>query len=102
MAKKGKVLVVTFSFPTSLNTSAGIFVLSQLEFLKKDYDIKVLAPFPYVPPLKFLRSYRYSKIPHVERLCGLEVHRPRYFMFQRNWLSSGLISLILPIEAFFS
>lgn len=102
MGKKRKILVVTFSFPTKLNEAAGIFILSQLEYLKKDYDIKVLAPFPYVPRFKFLKSYKFSQVPFKERINGIEVYRPKYLMLPRNKLTNLVINIILVFESLIS
>lgn len=101
MAKK-RILVVTFSFPTKANTAAGIFILNQLECLKKRYDIKVLAPYPYVPKLRFLKSYKFSEVPFKEKISGIEVYRPKYFMFPRNIFTNKIINIVLVVEAFFS
>ena len=101
MAKKGKILVITFSFPTKVNQAAGIFILNQLEYLKRSYDIKVLNPYPYVPPFRFLKSYKFSKVPFKESIGGIEVYRPRYLMLPRNSLTLPFITLILTIESVF-
>lgn len=102
MIKKRKILVITLSFPTKVNQAAGVFILNQLEYLKKYYDIKVIAPYPYAPPFKFLKSHKFSKIPFKEKMNGIEVYRPRYLMFPRNKLTFKFINIILIIETFFS
>ena len=102
MAKKRKILVITFSFPTKVNQTGGIFILNQLVYLKNSYDIKVIAPYPYVPPFKFLRSYKFSKIPFKEKINGMEVYKPKYLMLPRNNLTFKVINILLIIESFFS
>ena len=102
MAKKIKILVITFSFPTNVNQAAGVFILNQLEYLKKDYDIKVLNPYPYVPPFRFLKSYKFSQVPFKESIKGMEVYRPKYFMFPRNRLTYFFINIIFVLEGVMS
>jgi len=103
MKNKIKVLVITFSFPTKVNRASSIFLLNQLEYLKKDCDIKVLSPYPYVPNIKFLNSYhKFSTVPIKENMEGIEVFRPRYFMLPRNKITLKFINIILIVETFFS
>lgn len=78
--EKIKVLNITGSFPTKINTVAAIFILNQLEAIKKFCDIKVIFPCPYAPKLRFLPYYKISTIPPKEIIKGIEVYHPRYFM----------------------
>lgn len=103
MVKKIKILVITFSFPTKFNRPAAVFIVNQLEYLKKDCDIKVVSPYPYVPTAKFLNPYhKFSEIPFKEKIDGIEVYRPKYFMIPRNKLTFKFINFILLSEIFFS
>ena len=103
MAKKSKILVITFSFPTKVNPDAGIFILNQLEYLKKGYDVKVVSPYPFVPSFKFLSPYhKFAGVKFNEKINRIEVYRPRYFMLPRNKLTFKFINLILIFEALFS
>jgi teichuronic acid biosynthesis glycosyltransferase TuaC len=103
MTNKIKLLVITHSFPTKYNPIATIFILNQLEALKKECDIKVIYPHAYVPKFKFLNQYhRFSKIPNKELIKGIEVLHSKYFMFPRILFVPKLLNFFLFIEAFLS
>ena len=103
MAKKIKVLVVTHTFPTKHNPIGAIFLLNQLEHLKKFCDIKIVFPHGYVPRFKFLNPYhRYSQIPYFETVKGMEVYHPKYLMIPRAIFKLKLLNLYISIESFFS
>jgi len=48
-------------------------------------DLKVVAPVPWFPSLKFFkRWYRFSQIPHYETIDGLDVFHPRFFLIPKT------------------
>lgn len=99
MSKK-KILVLSLSFPTKFSPRSGIFVINQLEYLKKDYDIKVICPYPYVPQWKFLNPFqKFSSVPFKEKVRGIEVYRPRYLFFPRNTIVKIFLSFFLLLES---
>ncbi|MBW2976265.1 glycosyltransferase family 4 protein [Candidatus Woesearchaeota archaeon] len=101
--RKIKVLVITHAFPTKYNPISAIFIPNQLQELKKYCDIKVMFPFAYVPKIKFFNPYhRFSKIKEREKIYGIEVYHPKYFMFPRILFLSKLLNILLVIEAFLS
>lgn len=69
------ILVMTSLFPNSKEPNRGIFVHKSLKFLKKYFDITVIAPIPYFP---FVRQNRPRDIPYQETIEGLEVFHPRF------------------------
>lgn len=100
---KTKILVLTHSFPTKHNPIAGIFILNQLEQLKKFCDIKVIYPYPYVPRIRIFNPYRrFSEVPFKETVSGIEVCHPKYFMIPRALLRTKLLHFYLAVESFFS
>lgn len=103
MNKKIKVLILTRSFPTKQNPVAAIWLLNQLEELKKYCSIKVIFPYAYVPKTKFLNPYHhFSQMPEKESIKGIEVYHPKYFMVPRIGFKLGLLHWCLAIESFFS
>lgn len=101
--RKIKVLLVTFSFPTRYNPTAGVFILNQLKELKKQCDIKILFPYAYVPRFKLLNPYyKFSNIQEKELVQGFEVYHPKYLMFPRIKLVKRFLSAFLSLEAFLS
>ncbi|MBI2101521.1 glycosyltransferase family 4 protein [Candidatus Woesearchaeota archaeon] len=90
--EKIKVLALIGSFPTKINPSAAIFVLNQLEHMKKHCQFKVVVPYAYVPNFKHVNPfYRFSKIPLIEDISGIEVYRPRYLQISRFFLFSPIL-----------
>src|SRR3989338_6330791 len=101
--RKIKVLVITYSFPTKHNPTAGIFILNQLKELQNFCEIRVLCPYAYVPKEKILgRLAKYSDVSEKEVVDGFEIYHPKYLMLPRAGLTKRLLSQALTIEAFFS
>lgn len=103
MKKKIKLLIITHTFPTKHNPVAAIFLLNQLEELKKHCDIRIIFPYAYVPRIKILNPYfRFSDVPEQETVKGMKVYHPKYFMIPRFSSRRTFINFFLFIEAFFS
>ena len=101
--RKIKVLVITHTFPTKHNPVAAIFLLNQLKELKRYCDIKVIFPYAYVPKIKTLNPYlNYSDVPSKERIEGIEVYHPKYFMFPRVGLVHKFLNIFAVMESIFS
>lgn len=101
--RKIKVLIITRSFPTKYNPVAAIWLLNQLEELKKFCNIKVIFSYAYVPKIKFLNPYyRFSQVPYKEKIKGILVYHPKYFMIPRIFFKLRLLHVYLTIENFFS
>lgn len=101
--KKIKVLAITHSFPTRYNPIAAIFLLNQLEALKKYCDIKVIFPYLYSPRLKLFNPYyKYSKVPEKEVIKGIPIYHPKYPMFPRIPIVSKFLNFFLILEGFLS
>ncbi|MEW5977986.1 MAG: glycosyltransferase family 4 protein [Acidobacteriota bacterium] len=59
------------------------------------YEVRVVAPVPYFPPLKINRRWLYSQISATETIEGLEVHHPRYFMIPKvSMFLQGLLMFL--------
>ena len=103
MNKKTKVLILTRSFPTKQNPVAAIWLLNQLEELKKYCEVKVVFPYAYIPKTRFLNPYhRFSGMPEKESIKGIEVYHPKYFMIPRALFKLALLHWYLAIEIFLS
>ena len=102
MGKKIKVLIITHAFPTKYNPIASIFLLQQLNELKKYCDVKIIFPYAYVPKISILNPYhKFSAVPFKETFSGMEVYHPKYFMFPRfrGLYESWLFPSVLYLEA---
>ena len=103
MARKIKILILTHTFPTKYNPIASVFLLNQLNELKKYCDIRVIFPHGYVPNIKrFNPYYRFSKIPFEDNRNGIAVYHPKYFMIPRVIFGLKFLNIYLSIESIFS
>ena len=78
-----RVLVLSTAFPAVVQPTYGIFVKERVRALASlpNYDVQVIAPVPYFPPLRVLdRWYIWSQFPRKETIDGLQVHHPRFPM----------------------
>jgi glycosyltransferase involved in cell wall biosynthesis len=77
-----KVLVFTSLFPNNVWPNHGVFVKERmLRFARReDSQVRVVAPVPYFPPLKWSRRWKYSQVARNEVIDGLAVRHPRYVM----------------------
>lgn len=85
-SRKRKVLVLASTFPSAIQPAHGVFVKERVKAVaaRGDYDIRVVSPIPYFPPIKFFpRWYPLSQIARHEIVEGLDVTRPRYPLFPK-------------------
>lgn len=84
MARRLKVLVVSYLFPNQVHRNHGIFVLNRLKALNKYVDITVINPVPWSPVHRFIDRYKnYRRIENFDNALGLDVYHPRYFSIPR-------------------
>ena len=61
MSEKRKGLVITNLLPNEVERTRGMFVWQETERLRKRYDLKAIAPLPWVPSfLRDQQKYGYS------------------------------------------
>ena len=77
-----KVLVFTTLYPNSVWPNHGVFIKERISRLVglDGCEVKVIAPVPYFPAVKFNWRWKYSQVAHREWRDGIEVHHPRYFI----------------------
>ncbi|KAA5546276.1 glycosyltransferase family 4 protein [Roseiconus nitratireducens] len=76
-----RVLVVSATFPSSVDPTRGIFVKERIAALDRipGVEVRVIAPTPWAPPIRSIPSwYERSQFPQHEFVDGLSVSRPRY------------------------
>ena len=82
--EKPKVLVISYLFPNSQYPEFGIFVLNRLKAISKYCSITVINPIPWFPLSHKLNRYEnFNKIPEFERIEGLPVYHPRFFIIPK-------------------
>lgn len=69
-----KILLVTNLFPNVKEPTRGVYNKQQFAELAKSCELKVLAPIPW---------HKLSKVPNKEKIDGIEVYHPRYFMIPK-------------------
>ena len=89
MAKRLKVLALSYLFPNRNKPDHGIFVLNRLKALSQYVDIKVINPIPWFPGQNLFDRYQHrSDIPLQDIIGGLDVYHPRFFSVPK-FLKSG-------------
>jgi teichuronic acid biosynthesis glycosyltransferase TuaC len=79
VAKRIKVLALSYLFPNQNKPDHGIFVLNRLKALSKYVDIKVINPIPWFPGQNLFKRYKHrSNIPLQDTIGGLDVYHPRF------------------------
>jgi glycosyltransferase involved in cell wall biosynthesis len=76
-----KGIVLSTLFPNPQEPMRAPFIWQETQSLHKRYDLRVIAPVPYVPPfLKSRPRYAFHAVPQEETRAGLVVHHPRYLV----------------------
>lgn len=76
-----KVLAVASHFPNAVMPSLGTTRLERARALQQFADVRVVAPVPYFPKSRWLKSlqewHAWSRVPLRESIEGLDVYHPR-------------------------
>ena len=77
-----KVLVFTRLFPNNVWPNRGVFIKERMCAFSKleEATLKVVAPVPYFPSIKFGQRWQYSQVVKEEVIEGIEVTHPRFFI----------------------
>lgn len=78
-----RILTLSPVFPSAAHPTFGVFVKERMRAVAElpGWDIRVIAPTPYVPKVGLLRRrYVWWRFPALERVAGLSVVRPRYLL----------------------
>lgn len=78
-----RVLSLSMPFPSDVAPTDGMPIKERMRAIADlpGYEVRVIAPVPYFPPIKrFKRWYHWSQFPREEVVDGLDVTRPRYFL----------------------
>ncbi len=80
-----KILIYSYLYPNKNEPMRGIFVQERVKFLKKNYEVKVVAPVPYFPKIRFFKRWNvFANIPSKEIIDGVEVFHPRFILFPKR------------------
>jgi glycosyltransferase involved in cell wall biosynthesis len=80
-----RILSYTTLFPNPQQPTHGVFVRERILALAKLAEVRVVAPVPWFPRIRFFgdRYYRYSLVPPSETSGGISVDHPRYPVIPR-------------------
>lgn len=86
-AQDDRLRVATFTslFPSAQQPLHGTFVWERIKALARLCDVRVIAPVPWAPPVRWLgeRYYRYSQIAREELQDGTRVRHPRFLVIPK-------------------
>jgi teichuronic acid biosynthesis glycosyltransferase TuaC len=101
VAKRIKVLALSYLFPNRNKPDHGIFVLNRLKALSQYVDIKVINPIPWFPGQNLFDRYQHRHdIPLQDIIGGLDVYHPRFFSvpkFLKNGEGDQYLKAIKPV-----
>ncbi|WP_061321106.1 glycosyltransferase [Clostridium botulinum] len=84
------VLIISHMYPSNANEISGIFVHKQVKKLQElGCNVKVISPKPklIIPFTKLSKDYAlYKQIPFKEVYDGIEVYRPYYNVYPKDFL----------------
>lgn len=83
MSRPGlRVLVLSRSYPNDVFPTLGLWVEQPVVRLAERYDVRVVSPVPWCPPLpgngRLVQFTRFRTVERRERRHGVEVERPRF------------------------
>lgn len=93
-----RILTFTGLFPHSEDPTHGVFVYQRSAHLaaRSGNEVEVVAPVPYFPRwVKTQRWRKASALPMQEKIGGLRVHHPRYFLLPKVWMPFHALSMFL-------
>lgn len=83
-APRRKGLVITNLYPNAVETTRGMFVWQETCALRDRYDLRVIAPLPWVPPfLRSKRKYAFNAAPAEDSSTGQRTYHPRHVVIPR-------------------
>jgi len=74
-----KVLVLTTVFPNCKQPTLGTFIRERMFRVAKECELKVVAPVPWFPFARYLKTNYRPLVPRNEIQQGIEVYHPRFF-----------------------
>jgi teichuronic acid biosynthesis glycosyltransferase TuaC len=76
-----KILVVTSVFPNVKQPTLGVFVRERMFKVAEHCEVKVVAPVPWFPFIRYVKKGYRPLVPYREIQDGIEVLHPRFFNF---------------------
>lgn len=83
LQQKRKLLVVTNLYPNSAEPVRGLYIRQLVEMLSARYEVRVVAPLPWVPKWVANRWQRSLLVPEEEFIGNIRVYHPRYLVIPK-------------------
>ena len=97
-----RILVFTSLYPNNIWPSHGVFIkerMTQVAKFKKCM-VKVIAPVPYYPRIGWGRRQLFSLVNRYEKIEGVDVYHPRYFITPKIGMSFYGVMMFLSVFPF--
>jgi glycosyltransferase involved in cell wall biosynthesis len=97
-----KVLVFTSLFPNNVWPNHGVFVKERMCEVARlgRCELKVVAPVPYYPPIRYGSRAKYANVLKEEVIEGIQVYHPRYFMIPKIAMALHAFTMALSLLPF--
>jgi len=91
MSHKKTILILSQVFPNEQFPQNGTFVIERIKRMKKEFNIIVISPQPYVPSIWPFNTNsnnwnKLKSIPTVDTIEGIQTYYPRYFTMPKQML----------------
>lgn len=104
-----RILTFTTLFPNHRFPLHGLFVKARMEEVARLCELEVVAPVPWFPAFRFIKSYYpYSQIQREEWMENLHVSHPRFFLLPEVgkildgfWIFLGAYRTVKKLQARF-
>jgi teichuronic acid biosynthesis glycosyltransferase TuaC len=80
---KPRILIITNLYPNSREPVKGLYIKQLVDYLRADYEIRVIAPLPWLPGWVATRWRPAMTVPLVETVDGMVVYHPRYLVIPK-------------------
>lgn len=101
LLQKRKILIVTNLYPNSAEPVRGLYIRQLVEMLAVTYDIRVVAPLPWVPGWVANRWQRSLRVPAEEHIGDIKVYHPRYLVIPKVLRFSHGITFAISMRRWF-
>ncbi len=97
-----KVLVFTTLYPNHLSPNFGVFIKERMTHFARlpGHEVRVVAPVPYYPRIKWGARAKYAHLKSREEIEGLTIYHPRYFMTPKIGMCTYGMAMFLSVLPF--
>lgn len=93
-----RILIITNLYPSSTEPVRGLYIKQLVDFLQSRYEVRVIAPVPWLPDWAARRWRPTVAVPREESIQGVRVYHPRYLAIPKILRFSHGLSFALCIR----